>query len=236
MIGASLGRGIPHLAIFDSLVGGNSAEVLARIDSRTEIHDPHAGRIRGVDAIARYLDDRAAWLASTNAVAIPLDYTEDVRLSLEEVDIELDGPEGRATMPTAVVIEQADDGAISELRMYFSAWFRRGEQTTRSPLLPVDGALRGPEIVERYHELLAEGDGPALGELFAKDSYVREPMGTIAVGLSEVQRWHRQFAEGDGSGMPLHWCSRISDGRVVAFEYMADQWGTRHFAPIGGLS
>jgi SnoaL-like domain len=102
-------------------------------------------------------------------------------------------------------------------------------------VLPVDDTITGSDLVEEYHRLLTAGDGPGMAALFAEDSYVREPLGTIARGLAEVQRWHDQFAEGSGAGMPLNWCSIIEQGRVSAFEYMAESWGDSVFAPIGGI-
>lgn len=231
----SLGRGVARRTLIGRLVDGDVDGAIELFGTHPEIHDPQQGRIRGTDAIARHLQQRSAWFQRAHAEAEPLDLTFGESLELEEVDVILDGPRGRATVPIATVIERDDAGLIREARVYFPAWYVRGDKSRRPPVLPADDSITGSDVVEEYHRLLAEGDGPGMAGLFVEDSYVREPLGTIATGLAEVRRWHAQFAEGSGAGMPLNWCSSVDDGSVSAFEYMAESWGDSVFAPIGGI-
>ena len=94
-----------------------------------------------------------------------------------------------------------------------------GAHAIRSPILPELPGIRLPDVVERYHEMLAAGNAPAVLEQCDADGLVRE-----ATGEQGRAPWPGRAAAVlpglcASGGIAMERCSLTDDGTSCALEY-----------------
>jgi hypothetical protein len=205
--------------------GLETGELDALVDSfvgEPEIHDPVRGRVRGVRAFERFVDEMRAWLAEHHVSVEDVQRVVLEKRGFEEVILHLDGPSGRLELPFGLVADHGADGRLEELRVYYGSRPLTGRYANRPPLLQPDPELREPEVVAEYRGALAAGDVDALAATFETDG-------------SDVRGdFERVFS--DGGGVVLETCAIVDDGRSCALEYNVVRWGGTPLPPQAGMA
>jgi hypothetical protein len=157
-------------------VGVLTGETGALVDSfagEPELHHPVRGRIKGVAAFERFVEETRSWLTEQSAS------TEDVEFvivrggGIEESVLHV----GDVHVPVAIASDKDERRRIVEQRMYFSSWPLTGRHAIRPPVLQPTGDLRLPGGVGDYQRALAAGDVDGVLAAFGPDASVREPAG-----------------------------------------------------------
>jgi len=225
-----------RLTLIPFFVGVMTGEIDAIIDSfagEPEVHHPVRGRVRGAAAFERFARETQAWLAEHDAIVEDVEFIVAPRRRIEEVVLHL----GSIELPVAVAAEEDEDGALEELRIYFSTWPLDGAHAIRPPLLQPDPDVHEPGVVGEYQRALAAGDAAAAVAAFEPDGYVREPAGGAFThrGTDELRALYELFFS-DGGGIGLEHCAVTDDGRACALEYNVVAWGRTAMPPEAGLA
>jgi hypothetical protein len=219
--------------------GVTSGEIKALIESfagEPELHHPVRGRVKGRRAFEEFVAYTNSWLVEANGIAHPMERIATTLCWVEETVVTFDGDDGRVELPIAIAAQRADDGRITEVRMYYSTWPFTGRHASRAPLLQPDPDLDEPDVVGEYQRALADGDVHSAVAAFEPDGYVREPSGAAYVhrGHDElVALLTRYLANG---GLRLERCAVVDDGRACALEYNVVGWGHTDLLPQAGLA
>jgi SnoaL-like domain len=230
-------RELKLVPFFAGLMTGETRAVLESFAGEPELHHPVRGRIKGLAAFARFLDETRSWLAERHAATEDVDFVISHGRGVEEVVLHLDGDAGRVALPVAIASDKDERGQIVEQRMYFSSWPLTGAHAIRPPVLQPAGDVRAPDVVGDYQRALAAGDAGAAAAAFAPDACVREPAGGPYAhrGEENVRALYERFFA-NGGGIALEHCALTDDGRACALEYNLVGWGRTPLPPQAGLA
>jgi hypothetical protein len=217
-------------------VGVLTGETGALVDSfagEPELHHPVRGRIKGVAAFERFVEETRSWLTEQSAS------TEDVEFvivrggGIEESVLHV----GDVHVPVAIASDKDERRRIVEQRMYFSSWPLTGRHAIRPPVLQPTGDLPLPGVVGDYQRALAAGDVDGVLGAFGPRAWVREPAGEPFVrrGGDALRALYGRFFS-NGGGIALEHCAVADDGRACALEYNLVGWGRTSLSPQAGLA
>jgi SnoaL-like domain len=227
-------RSVPY---FDGLMTGEIDALVGSFAGDPELHHPVRGRVKGAPAFERFVTDTKTWMAERNVDVDDVNFIITPRGGVEELVLHLDADDGRIELPLALTADRAEDGRITEMRMYFSNWPQTGGHAVRPPVLQPNPDVHEPDVVGAYQRALAAGDVEAVVAAFEPDGYVREPAGGAHVhrGTDELRALYELFVS-NGGGIPLEHCSVFDDGRACALEYNVVAWGRTELPPEAGVA
>jgi SnoaL-like domain len=230
-------RRLELVPFFPGVMTGETSALVESFAAEPEVHHPVRGRIKGVAAFERFVDETRAWLDERAAAVADVDFVLTPARGVEELVVHLDGDSGRIELPVAVVSDHDERGRIIEQRLYFSTWPMTGCHANRPPLLqPLDG-LQAPDLIGDYQLALAAGEAEAAVRAFEPDGYLREPAGGVHIhsGAEELRALYERFFS-DGGGIRLEHCAMTVDGHAAALEYNVVAWGRATLPPQAGLA
>jgi hypothetical protein len=226
-------RRMELVPFFAGVLTGEAGALVDSFAGEPELHHPVRGRIKGVAAFERFVDETRAWLtergAGTEDVAFVIHRGGGVEESLLHV--------GDVHLPVAIASDKDEQRRIVEQRMYFSSWPLTGRHAIRPPVLQPAGSLRIPDVVGEYQRALAAGDLEGVLAALAPDASVREPAGEPYVhrGADALRALYGRFFANAG-GIELEHCALADDGRACALEYNLVGWGRTALPPQAGLA
>jgi len=225
-------RAAEPVPYFAGLRSGETEALVGSFAGEPELHHPVRGRVKGLHAFERFVQDSNSWLTERGAVFGPVERIIQRRRGVEETVMTVDTDRGRVEVPVAVAADRDDDGRIIELRIYWSMWPITGQHAHRPPLLEPDPELTESDVVGEYQRALAAGDAEAVLATFEPDAYVREPAGSAYVhrGHDELRALYERFFS-NGGGIQLEHCTVTDDGRACALEYNVVRWGRTELTP-----
>jgi len=230
-------RELVTVPFFDGLMTGEIDALLDSFAGEPELHHPVRGRIKGVRAFSRFVEETKAWLSRPGASVEDLEHVIRAgRLGCGEVILHVERGGRRVSLPVAIVADKEPGGRIDELRLYFSNWPATGGHATRPPLLQADPDLRAADVVAEYQHALSAGDVDAIVAAFEPDGYAREPAGGERVhrGADGLRAFYeRMFA--NGGGIVLERCAFVDDEQACALEYNVVRWGETELPPQAGV-
>jgi hypothetical protein len=220
---------------FDGLMAGDPGPLVESFAGKPEVHDPIAGRIKGVAAFTAFVTETSAWLRQHHASVEDLEHVILDRRGFEEVVLHLDIDNRRVSLPIVVVADRRLDGRIDEVRIYFTSEPLTGRQATRPPLLQADPGFAAPAAVGAYVQAFATGDVDAIVAAIEPDGYVQEAEGRQHRhgGLDGLSAYYERLFS-TGGGIPLESCALVDDGRRCVLEYNLGRWGTPWSPPRAG--
>jgi hypothetical protein len=222
---------------FAGVLAGDPDALIASFAGVPELHHPTRGRVKGADALKTFVERTAMWLSESRAEVEAVGLIVTPHRTIEEVAVHFDGPSGRIGLPVAVVADREQDARLREIRMYFSTWPLTGSHAVRPPLLQLDPAVNGSDIVGAYQRALAAGDVDAVVGTFEADAVVREPAGGTHVHRgTDALRALYTFFFSNGGGIPLEHCASTDDGQACAIEYNVTRWGVTDLPPEAGIA
>ena len=229
-----------RLALVPFFAGVMTGETQALVDSfaaEPELHHPVRGRVKGVAAFERFVNETRSWLTERAAEPEDVEFVVLPARGIEELVLHLDTEHGRVGLPVAVASDHDERGRIVEQRIYFSRWPLDGAHAVRPPVLQPDPGVHVPDVVGDYQRALAAGDLAGAMAAFAPDAQVREPAGGPYVhrGTDELRTLYERFFA-NGGGIPLEHCAVTDDGRACALEYNVVAWGRTTLPPQAGLA
>src|SRR6476469_4916844 len=139
---------------FAGVLTGETSALVESFAGEPELHHPVRGRIKGVAAFERFVDETRSWLAERGATTEDVDFVIARGGGTEESVLHL----GDVHLPVAIVSDKDEHRRIVEQRMYFSSWPLTGRHAIRPPLLQPAGGLPMPGVVGEYQRALAAGD------------------------------------------------------------------------------
>ncbi|WP_160147692.1 nuclear transport factor 2 family protein [Arthrobacter sp. TS-15] len=219
------------------MVAGETSRLIESFRGEPELHHPIRGRIKGITAFTRFIQEMGDWLREKNYSVDILNLIVTGPRSVEEVVLTLDGPSGAIDMPIAIVSDRTPDGQVLEMRMYFSTWPLTGSHSLRPPLLQPDPDVKETGFVGDYQRALASGDITAVVASFDNGGYFREPSGGTHIhrGAHELASLYEHFFS-NGGGIRLEQCASTDDGRACAVEYNVVGWGRTTMSPQAGIA
>jgi hypothetical protein len=217
-------------------VGVLSGETGALVDSfagEPELHHPVRGRIKGVAAFERFVEETRSWLAERGATAEDVEFVIVRGRGIEESVLHV----GDVHLPVAIASDKDERRRIVEQRMYFSPWALTGRHAIRPPVLQPAGGVPLAGVVGEYQRALAAGDLESVMAAFSPGAYLREPAGGAYVhrGAAALRARYGGFFA-NGGGIELEHCALADDGRACALEYNLVRWGRTPLPPQAGLA
>ena len=206
------------------LIEGNLEGLLDLFGNAPRVNDPRLGWIEGagfeafVAASFDGLSERQARVEHVTTTSTPL-------AAVEECVVSLVRRGHTVRLPVAIAAVIASD-VLTSIHIYHSMWPLMGGHAVRSPILPALARIRLPNVVERYHQMLAAGDVAGVLEQFDAGGMVREPTGERDVhrGTSQLRRFFDTWLT--IGGIAVERCSLTDDGRSCALEYNLTSWGS----------
>jgi hypothetical protein len=229
-------RSAAVVPFFQGVMTGEAHALIESFAGEPEVHHPVRGRVKGVAAFERFIDETNTWLADHDGAVENVDLVITPGRGVEELVLHVDGDDGRIGLPVAIVSDHDEQRRITEQRVYFSTRPLTGGHATRPPVLQPDPALHQPGIVGDYQRALAAGDAQAAVAAFEPDGHLREPAGGATHrGTDELRALYERFFS-NGGGIPLEHCAVTDDGRACALEYNVVAWGRTALPPQAGLA
>jgi hypothetical protein len=226
-------RQLALVPFFAGVMTGETSALLDSFAGEPELHHPVRGRIKGVAAFERFVDETRSWLAARDATVDEVEFVLRDGRGVEEVVLHL----GDVDLPVAIASDKDEQGRIVEQRVYFSGWALNGGHAMRPPVLQPAGELAMAGAVGDYQRALAAGDLDGVLAAFSPDGVMREPAGAAYVhrGADALRALYRRFFS-NGGGIELEHCAMIDDGRACALEYNLVSWGRTPLPPQAGLA
>jgi SnoaL-like domain len=226
-------RQMELVPFFAGVLTGETGALVESFAGEPELHHPVRGRIKGVAAFERFVDETRAWLTERGATTEDVEFVVVPGRGVEESVLHL----GDVHLPVAIATDKDEQRRIVEQRMYFSSWPLTGRHAIRPPVLQPAGDLRMPDVVGDYQRALAAGDVDGVLAAFAPDASVREPAGGAHLhrGPDDLRALYERFFA-DGAGIALEHCAVTDDGRACALEYNLVAWGRTPLPPQAGLA
>lgn len=223
-----------------ALVAAQPEQLVRRLGDRATVDDPIFGRTGGMPALARYLDEVAAWLSKREGAFEKIAFTMGSDRDVTEGTLSLTFEGRRVSVPVAVVAERRREREV-ELRLYYSTKPIKGTHAVRSPLLPQDDEVAVPPPVTAHLQALAKGDVQGIIESFENGGTLRDAEGATHVkedGGGLRTHYERLFAQaaGSGGGFELLKGARADDGRTCALEYTVVRVRGKNVPPQAGLA
>jgi hypothetical protein len=222
---------------FEGYLAGEPDALVESFAGEPVLHDPVRGRVKGARAFRAFAVRMGDWLAERNAAVEHISHVVLEPCGFEEVVLQLDGANGRVTVPLAIVAERRPDGQIEEIRVYHSNRPLTGRHTQRPPLMQLDCDVRCPDVVAEFERALAAGDVDAVVAAFEPDGYARAPGSDdeIHSGTDGLRAFYeRMFSAGGGVAREL--CTYVGDERTGALEYNVVRWGGAALLPQAGIA
>jgi hypothetical protein len=218
-----------------ALASSQPEQLGRRLGDRATVDDPIFGRTSGMPALARYLDEVAAWLKKHEGAFEKVAFTIGSDRDVTEGTLSLTFEGRRVTLPVAVVAERRREREI-ELRLYYSTRPIKGTHAVRSPLLPQDDEVAVPPPVAAHLEALAKGDVERVAESFEASASVRDPAGATHRKDGDGLRSFYSKLFGGKSGVEVLKGARADDGRTCALEYTVIRVHGKSVPPQAGLA
>ncbi len=224
-----------------ALVSSQSDQLLRRLGDRATVDDPIFGRTNGMPALARYLEEIAAWLAKREAAFDKVAFVTGSDRDVTEGTLSLTFEGRRVTVPVAIVAERRPEREI-EVRLYYSTKPIKGTHAVRSPLLPKNDEVAVPPPVEAQLGALARGDIPGIVASFENGATLRDAAGLTyekADGGGPLKDFYEKlFSPGPGprSGIEMLKGARADDGSLCALEYTVVRVRGKAVPPQAGLA
>ena len=216
-------------SLYPRLADGDMAAVGVFGDKAT-VDSPLGGKQQPAEFVA----ETRAWLTRHKARSEPVHDVITPGRVIHEFLLYLDIDGEERELPVMLVAD-AEDDRIRDLRVYHSTWPLTGSHVVRSPLMQYDLTERPAEPVGTYHEALGRGDAAAADSVFEPDGCVREPAGgPWAYGGPDRTKWYQDILS--LGPIALHLGTITDDGVTVVYEYMADRWGAEPMTPQAGAA
>src|SRR5580693_3984441 len=144
-----------------ALVSAQADQLVRRLGDGATVDDPIFGRTTGMPALARYLDEVAAWLSKHDGAFDKVAFVTGSDRDVTEGTLALSFEGRRVTVPVAIVAERRPEREI-EIRLYYSTKPIKGTHAVRSPLLPKNDEVAVPPPVAAQLGALARADIAAI--------------------------------------------------------------------------
>ncbi|HEY6462701.1 MAG TPA: nuclear transport factor 2 family protein, partial [Polyangiaceae bacterium] len=218
-----------------ALATAQAEQLGRRLGDRATVDDPIFGRTNGMPALARYLDEIAAWLGKREGAFEKVAFTAGSDRDVTEGTLSLTFDGRRVSVPVAVVAERRREREV-EVRLYYSTRPINGSHAVRSPLLPQDDETAVPPPVASHLEALSRGDVAAIVASFEPGGALRDAEGKIhEKGAGELAA-HYQRLFGGSPGIHVLKGARADDGRTCALEYTVVSVRGKTVPPQAGLA
>ena len=205
-------------------------DVIAAFAGRATVDSPMGGKQLPAEFIAEmhsWLESHAAHAEDVHTIASPERVIHELLLHLMLAGKKIEVP--------VMLVADAQDDLIRDLRVYHSTYPLTGSHQLRGPILDYTLAQRPPEPVGTYHEALAEADADRADGVFEPNGCVREPAGGEFVYCgAERTKWYHDILR--AGPIALHLATITDDGETVVYEYMADRWGSAPMPPQSGAA
>lgn len=224
------------LALYDALLAGDAAAVLALFAAEPALDTPLSGPVRGEAALRAFVAEQQGWLAARQARPQVVNALADAGRLVVELVLHLSQDGEAIALPVAVVADRAGEG-LGAIRVYHSTWPLTGAHVVRAPLLAVPvPAPAEPPLIAAYMAALEGADMAAMLGLFTPDGYVREPSGAAFrhAGPDGRAAFYRMVLQ--SGGVRLRHCTATFDGQCFAVEYICDRWGATDLPPQAGVA
>jgi hypothetical protein len=224
---------------FTSLATDQVDQLMRRLGDRATVDDPIFGRTSGMPALARYLEEVAAWLTKRSGAFDKLAFVTGSDRDVTEGTLSLTYEGRRVQVPAAIVAERRPEREV-ELRLYYSTKPIKGTRAVRSPLLPQDDEVAVPPPVAAHLDALAKGDVRAIIAAFENGGTLRDAAGETYTktepGGTLDQYYRRLFASSSSGGLEVLKGARADDGSTCALEYTVVRVHGKNVPPQAGLA
>jgi hypothetical protein len=227
-----------------SLVSSQADQLVRRLGDRATVDDPIFGRTTGMPALARYLEEVAAWMSKHGGAFEQVAFVTGSDRDVTEGTLSLTFEGRRVKVPVAIVAERRPEREV-EMRLYYSTKPIKGTRAVRSPLLPQDDEVAVPVQVAAQLDALSRGDIDAIMASFENGAKLRDPAGETHVknddggalrAFYEKLCASRGHGGGRGSGVEVLKGARADDGRICALEYTVVRVRGKNVPPQAGLA
>jgi hypothetical protein len=229
---------------FPALVSSQADQLVRRLGERATVDDPIFGRTTGMPALARYLEEIAAWLGKHEGDFEKVAFVTGSDRDVTEGTLSLTF-EGRAVKVPVAIVAERRPGREVELRLYYSTKPIKGTRAVRSPLLPQDDEVAVPQQVATQLDALARGDLAGVLASFENGAILRDAAGRNHVKESDDGGALRAYYEAQcpsngpktkGAGVEVLKGARADDGRICALEYTVVRVRGKNVPPQAGLA
>jgi hypothetical protein len=224
-----------------ALVSSQADQLLRRLGDRATVDDPIFGRTSGMPALARYLEEQAAWLAKRQGAFDKVAFVTGSDRDVTEGSLSLTFEGRRVTVPVAIVAERRPEREI-EIRLYYSTKPIKGTHAVRSPLLPKNDEVAVPPPVAAQLGALARGDIGGIVAAFENGAALRDAAGQSYEKTEDggaLREYYERLFAADGSrngGIEMLKGARADDGSLCALEYTVVRVRGKPVAPQAGLA
>lgn len=224
-----------------ALVSSQADQLLRRLGDRATVDDPIFGRTSGMPALARYLDEQAAWLAKRQGAFDKVAFVTGSDRDVTEGTLSLTFEGRRVTVPVAIVAERRPEREI-EIRLYYSTKPIKGTHAVRSPLLPKNDEVAVPPPVAAHLGALARADVGATVSAFENGAALRDAGGHTYEKTNDggpLRDYYERLFKVDGTrtgGIEVLKGARADDGSLCALEYTVVRVLGKTVAPQAGLA
>jgi hypothetical protein len=220
---------------FPALATGQVDALARRLGDRATVDDPIFGRTNGMPALARYLEEIAAWIGKREGAFDHVASTVGSDRDVAEGVLQLTFEGRRVSVPVAAVAERRKEREV-EVRLYYSTRPIKGTHAVRSPLLPQDDEVAVPPPVAAHLDALARGDVAGLVASFEAAGSLRDAQGQTFCSAGGELTAHYQKLFGGGAGIKVLKGARADDGRTCALEYTIVSVRGKSVAAQAGLA
>jgi hypothetical protein len=225
-----------------ALVSAQADQLVRRLGDRATVDDPIFGRSTGMPALARYLEEVAAWLGKHEGAFDQVAFVTGSDRDVTEGLLSLTFEGRRVKVPLAVVAQRRPEREV-EVRLYYSTKPIKGTRAVRSPLLPKDDEVAVPVQVAAQLDALSRADITAVLASFEDGATLRDAAGEKHVktdGGGPLRAFYERLcgsSAGDrGTGIELLKGARADDGRICALEYTVVRVHGKNVPPQAGLA
>ena len=226
-----------------ALVSAQADQLVRRLGDRATVDDPIFGRTAGMPALARYLEEVAAWLGKHEGSFDQIAFVTGSDRDVTEGVLSLTFEGRRVKVPVAIVAERRP-GREVEMRLYYSTKPIKGTRAVRSPLLPKDDEVAVPVQVAAQLDALSRADIGGVLASFENGAVLRDAAGDTHVKTGEggpLRAFYERLcgtatAGARGTGIELLKGARADDGRICALEYTVVRVHGKNVPPQAGLA
>ena len=232
-----------------ALVSAQADQLVRRLGDRATVDDPIFGRTTGMPALARYLEEVAAWLSKHRGAFDKVAFVTGSDRDVTEGTLSLTFEGRRVHVPLAVVAERRPEREV-EMRLYYSTKPIKGTRAVRSPLLPKDDEVAVPVQVAAQLDALSRADIGAVLASFEEGARLRDAAGETHVKTDDggpLRAFYEKLcvaaSGGDsgkagsrGKGIEVLKGARADDGRICALEYTVVRVRGKNVPPQAGLA
>src|SRR5580704_2362396 len=231
-----------------SLVSAQAEQLVRRLGDRATVDDPIFGRSTGMPALARYLEEVAAWLGKHEGAFDQVAFVTGSDRDVTEGLLSLTFEGRRVKVPLAVVAQRRPEREV-EVRLYYSTKPIKGTRAVRSPLLPQDDEVSVPVQVAAQLDALSRADIGAILASFEEGATLRDAAGATHVKDGDggaLRTFYERLCAlpagnggrggSRGAGIEVLKGARADDGRICALEYTVVRVRGKNVPPQAGLA